>query len=88
MPEVKSVPVYRISKTAQNMVMAHYADLLEEEGFMVGIVCPGYNSTSLNGFNQDGKHPTHGAEMILRAVGGEAKDYHGKLVHHDGVYPW
>lgn len=43
-------PVYRSSKAALNMVMAHYAALYVKEGWKVNANDPGFCATNLNGY--------------------------------------
>ena len=43
-------PVYRSSKAALNMVMAHYAALYAEDGWKVNANDPGFCATNLNGY--------------------------------------
>lgn len=51
--------IYRASKSALNMLIVDYAVTLEDEGFVVGGVCPGYCATNLNE-NSGPKHPRDG----------------------------
>ncbi|KAI6846804.1 hypothetical protein KC367_g1203 [Hortaea werneckii] len=91
--------VYRSSKTAENMVMAGFATLLKEEGFLVGAICPGFCATNLNGY-EGPKKAEDGARAIVRAVTEEGlrEAVHGKLWHQkeevfglvweEGTYDW
>lgn len=38
----KNWPIYRSTKTAMSMIVLHYTELLEEEGFVVSAADPGY----------------------------------------------
>ncbi|KAF2027205.1 carbonyl reductase [Setomelanomma holmii] len=44
---------YRSSKTALNMLAAHYANRFKDEGWKVNVVCPGYVKTRTGGSNGD-----------------------------------
>ncbi|KAI7185356.1 hypothetical protein KC316_g11843 [Hortaea werneckii] len=90
---------YRSSKTAENMVMAGFATLLKDEGFLVGAICPGFCGTNLNGY-QGPKKAEDGARAIVRAATEEGlrEAVHGKLWHQkeevfgqvweEGTYDW
>ncbi|KAI6893644.1 hypothetical protein KC318_g12911 [Hortaea werneckii] len=91
--------IYRSSKTAENMVMAGFATLLKDEGFLVGAICPGFCGTNLNGY-QGPKKAEDGARAIVRAAteDGLREAVHGKLWHQreevfgqvweEGTYDW
>ncbi|TKA32430.1 hypothetical protein B0A50_01536 [Salinomyces thailandicus] len=93
----KMYPIYRSSKTAVNMVMAGFASQLQDEGFIVGAVCPGYCGTNLNGY-QGYKDPAEGASTVVRAAGLDREVIAGKLWHQredayepaveEGAYEW
>lgn len=38
----KNYPIYRSTKTAMSMIVLHYTELLEDEGFVVSAADPGY----------------------------------------------
>ncbi|WPH00353.1 Hypothetical protein R9X50_00317900 [Acrodontium crateriforme] len=78
-------PVYRTSKTALNMVMLHFAAVLEQEGFIVGSVCPGFCGTNLNAYTGT-KDPRDGAKILLVAAEGKKEDVFAKVLSDaDGI---
>jgi NAD(P)-dependent dehydrogenase (short-subunit alcohol dehydrogenase family) len=82
-------PIYRSSKTAMNMIMLHYARLLEGEGFSVGANNPGYCATNLNAYNGL-KDPREGAKVLVRCATGDKKSVHGIFMHEEEneILPW
>jgi len=80
-------PVYRSTKTALNMIMVHYARLLEEEGFVVSGSDPGYCGTNLNGYGGV-KHPREGAKVLIRAATDVKDKVHGRVVDEENKEPW
>ncbi|KAF2764604.1 dehydrogenase [Teratosphaeria nubilosa] len=83
----KLYKIYRSSKTALNMVMACVGSTLEDEGFVVGAMCPGYCGTNLNGYAGP-KDPSEGAKVIVLAVEADKERVHKKVIHVEGAYPW
>ena len=83
----KIAPIYRSSKSALNMLMVHYASLLEPEGFVVTAICPGHCGTNLSGYT-GAKDPRDGAKVILMAAEAEKDEVHSKVVNEDGPFPW
>ena len=73
------------------MLTVSTASTLEDEGFTVCCVCPGYVNTALTGY-QGFKDPNDGAKVILTTVGAEKADVHGQFVHEEGgplgKYEW
>lgn len=69
------------------MLMVHYADLLEEEGFVVCGMCPGFCGTNLNGYSGP-KDPRVGAKMMLTAAEAEKEDVFKRVVNEDGPLPF
>lgn len=80
-------PIYRSSKTAESMVMVHYARLLEEEGFVVGGSDPGHCETNLNSFT-GAKDPRLGAKVLIAAATEVKEKIHGRVINEDGFEPW
>jgi NAD(P)-dependent dehydrogenase (short-subunit alcohol dehydrogenase family) len=56
---------YDASKAAVNMLALNYARLLEGEGGLVNVACPGLVSTKLNDHSPDGATPEVGAQRIV-----------------------
>jgi NAD(P)-dependent dehydrogenase (short-subunit alcohol dehydrogenase family) len=82
-----NLPIYRSTKTALNMVMLHYARLLESDGFVVCAADPGYCSTNLTSF-VGGRPPTEGAEVLVRALLDGKEDVHAAVIDEAGKEPW
>lgn len=82
-----NLPIYRSTKTALNMVMLHYAKLLESQGFVVSAADPGYCSTNLTSF-VGGRPPTDGAKVLVRALLGKKEDVHAAVIDDSGKEPW
>ncbi|KAK3707160.1 hypothetical protein LTR37_012329 [Vermiconidia calcicola] len=96
-------PNYRSSKTAVNMVMVHYARLLEDEGFIVGasnpdlnlrhqsIMCQylgsGYCATNLDAYG-GAKDPREGAKVLIKAATDSKESVDGLVVDETGSQPW
>ncbi|KAK3721990.1 hypothetical protein LTR37_002806 [Vermiconidia calcicola] len=80
-------PIYRTSKTAVNMVMPHYARLLEHEGFIVGASNSGYCATNLNAYG-GAKNPREGARVLIKAATDSKESVHGLVVDECGSQPW
>ena len=80
-------PIYRSTKTALNMILVHYARLLDEEGFVVSASNPGYCATNLNAKNGP-KDPREGAEMLIKAATESKEKVHGHVVDEKGQQPW
>ena len=80
-------PIYRSSKTAVNMVMVHYARLLEGEGFVVSASDPGYCATNLNG-HRGLKDPRDGAKVLIKAATEAKEKVHGRIIDKEGPEQW
>ena len=80
-------PIYRSSKTALNMIVVHYAILLESEGFAVTASDPGYCATNLNG-HRGLKDPREGAKVLIRGATAEKEIVHGQFLDENGSVPW
>lgn len=80
-------PIYRSSKTAESMIMVHYARLLQNEGFVVGASDPGHCETNLNNFT-GAKDPRLGAKVLIKAALEPKEKVHGRVINEDGFEPW
>ncbi|KAK4554047.1 hypothetical protein LTR86_008888 [Recurvomyces mirabilis] len=81
-------PIYRSTKTSLNMIMAHYARLLETEGFIVSASDPGYCATNLNN-HQGFKDPRDGCKALIIAATGPKEKVHALMVDDQGkAVPW
>ncbi|KAK3074551.1 hypothetical protein LTR53_002905 [Teratosphaeriaceae sp. CCFEE 6253] len=80
--------IYRSTKTAMSMIMLHYAQVLEKEGFVVSASDPGYCGTNLNGFHGF-RDPRQGAVALVRAAVDPKDRVHGKIIDDEGkAEPW
>jgi NAD(P)-dependent dehydrogenase (short-subunit alcohol dehydrogenase family) len=79
---------YDCSKAALNMLALNYARILEEQGAMVNVACPGLVQTKLTGFHPMGASTEAGAERIVQlatlAKGGPTATFSDR----DGSIPW
>ena len=72
------------------MIMMCFGNLLENDGFTVCSICPGYCGTNLNGY-AGYKDPRDGATSIIHALQGRPEDVNRQFVHAEvegGRYPW
>lgn len=79
-------PTYKTSKAAMNMIMAHYAVKLKEDGFKVNACCPGPNATNLSGGR--GNHPSVGAINACRLATAGPDGETGTYTNKDKTFPW
>ncbi|KAK4949660.1 hypothetical protein LTR10_011501 [Elasticomyces elasticus] len=79
---------YNTSKTAMNMLGVMYAIELKDV-VKVNIIDPGFRSTNLNGFHENGGDPKEGAlqacKMIVLA---DKNGPHGTYTANEGPVPW
>ena len=87
--------VYRMSKTALNMLMVQDAKVLGKQGVKVFAVCPGLVESNLRGEGEQQRtaggragDPDVSGQTILRIMEGERDADVGKFVHKDGIRPW
>lgn len=83
----KNYPIYRSTKVAGNMLMVHYARLLDEEGFTVSGSEPGHCATNLNAF-QGLRDPREGAKVLVMAATQPKDKCHGHWINEEGHCPW
>ncbi len=79
--------IYRSTKSAMNMVMVHYARLLEGEGFVVSSSDPGYCATNLNSYSGF-KDPRDGAKALVRCATADKASVHAAMVDEEQKLPW
>lgn len=84
---LKMYPLYRSTKTALNMVVVHYAKILEAEGFIVSCCDPGYCATNLND-NSGYKDPRDGAKVLIRSINGAKEDIHSAMIDETKKWSW
>ncbi|KAJ7624796.1 short-chain dehydrogenase/reductase SDR [Roridomyces roridus] len=82
-------PFYSSSKAAMNSLTVQWALQEDQKGSGIRVVslCPGWNSTNLNHYNERAGNPAEGCKVIVR----EALAKEGKtsvFIHKDGEYPW
>jgi NAD(P)-dependent dehydrogenase (short-subunit alcohol dehydrogenase family) len=79
---------YSSSKTALNMLVLHYTNVLKEDGIAVLAVCPGFCATNLNGY-AGAREATDGAGEIFYAATEGGAEMTGKFVNQGGkIVPW
>ncbi|KAI5926012.1 hypothetical protein F4810DRAFT_708095 [Camillea tinctor] len=82
------MPAYKASKAGLNALAISYMTKLESVGGMVNVVCPGFVSTKMAGFDPQGRPPEVAAEKVVEiatlAKGGPT----GIFVDADGPVPW
>lgn len=81
-------PQYKASKAAMNMIMATYAVKYKDAGFQVNVCCPGFNATSLNGFNKMAGHVSNGAINACRLATAGKDGETGTFTNREGTLPW
>ena len=87
--------VYRMSKTALNMLMVQDANVLGKQGVKVFAVCPGLVESKLRGEGEqnitaggNAGDPEVSGQTLLRIMEGGMDADVGKFVDKDGVIPW
>ncbi|KAI6369738.1 hypothetical protein MCOR25_004367 [Pyricularia grisea] len=77
---------YKISKAAVNALTLQYAYSLEEEGFAVFSICPGWVKTDMTSYTADLDASTS-AEGVLRVIAKNGNDLNGKFlkIHVPGM---
>ncbi|KAJ8100227.1 hypothetical protein POJ06DRAFT_100016 [Lipomyces tetrasporus] len=81
------LPAYKSSKSALNMLMLHYANMLSEEGFKVNSCCPGYVATNLNGYRGTGSVDEGAINACrLATLGNDGES--GTFSNKEGIIPW
>jgi NAD(P)-dependent dehydrogenase (short-subunit alcohol dehydrogenase family) len=65
---IASVPAYKISKAALNMLTVQYASELSAQGFTVFAISPGWLQTDLGGGRYAHLRPEVGAREVVRIV--------------------
>lgn len=81
-------PEYKTSKAAMNMIMATYAVKYKDAGFQINTCCPGFNATSMNGFNENAADPKNGAINACRLATAGKDGQTGTFTNKEGPLPW
>lgn len=81
---------YRSAKAGLNMLMREWVRVLGNDGVKVHCVSPGLLATGLGGDQEflkkiGAKHPSVGAEFVVRVVEGERDEDVGRVVRNQGV---
>lgn len=82
-----SLPIYRSSKAALNMIMLHYASKYKDYGWKINAVCPGYCATNLNDF-AGLDTPANGALNAVRLATLEEDGETGTFSNKEGTVAW
>ena len=81
-----TVPIYRSSKAAMNMIMLHYAHLYEKHGWKVNACHPGFTSTDLTGGR--GGSVDEAAKVVVKLAMLEDDAETGTFSEIRGRLPW
>lgn len=91
----KSAPYYNIdyksydcSKAALNMLALKYARILEPEGALVNVACPGLVQTKLTGMHPYGSSTELGAKRIVELATLAKGGFTATFSDRDGIVPW
>lgn len=89
-----SIPGYRSSKAASNMMARNWVRVFANDGVKVTIVDPGRMATGFGGGSAEKKREmgvddaTHSAELVKKVIQGEWDDHLGEMIGRSGVVPW
>ncbi|KAK9329181.1 hypothetical protein V1520DRAFT_179867 [Lipomyces starkeyi] len=81
------LPAYNSSKTALNMLMLHYANMLSGEGFKVNSCCPGYIATNMTQFRGPGTTEQGAINACRLATLGKDGET-GTFSSKEGIIKW
>ena len=91
----KSTPFYSIdykaydcSKAALNMLALNYARILDDDGAMVNVVCPGLVKTKLTHDHPWGSSTELGAQRIIELATASKGGPTARFSDRDGSIPW
>lgn len=93
-PSQFTVPAYRTSKTAMNMMAREWVRMLKSDLVKVSIVEPGFFASGLGGISTEearrlGKPDGRvNGEWVRTVMEGGADEHLGRLVGLDGVFEW
>ena len=83
-----SLPIYRTSKSAVNMLMVYYSNILRGDNIAVTSICPGFCATAFNAYRGTDT-PENGAAAIVKAVTeGDNTEVTGKWMNMQGLLPY
>lgn len=83
-----NLPIYRASKSATNMLMVYYANVLRGEGIAAVSVDPGFCATAMNGFRGKETPESGGAAIVQAAVEGTNEERSGSWMNAQGPLPF
>ncbi|KAI9653882.1 MAG: hypothetical protein M1821_006913 [Bathelium mastoideum] len=81
------LPSYRSSKTALNMIMAHWAVKHKKDGWKVNAICPGHVATNLNAYGGTNTVESGTVQLVKMATVGKDGPT-GSWSDKDGPVPW
>jgi NAD(P)-dependent dehydrogenase (short-subunit alcohol dehydrogenase family) len=83
----KAYVEYSASKSALNMLVLHYTNVLKEDGITAIAVCPGHCATNLNAYS-GATDPVDGAKEIVVAATEGSTEMSGKFIRGGEIVPW
>jgi NAD(P)-dependent dehydrogenase (short-subunit alcohol dehydrogenase family) len=89
-----SLPTYRASKAAMNMMILEWAKTLKNDGVIVHAVNPGLLATSFGGMTKEmhaamyAVDPMLGGKLVKSVVEGERDADIGKMISAEGTIQW
>ena len=83
----EQLPVYRSTKAALNMIMAHWSYKHKDDGWKINSVCPGYVATNLNKWHGMGTVESGTTELARIATMGKDGPT-GTFSDKQGPVPW
>lgn len=89
-----TIPTYRTSKAAMNMMAMEWKRVLGNDGVKVDVINPGLLATDLGGMGADAlrsigaAEPIVGGKLVKSVIEGERDGDQGKMVQLDGIVPW
>jgi NAD(P)-dependent dehydrogenase (short-subunit alcohol dehydrogenase family) len=78
---------YSVTKTALNMLVLHYTNVLKEDEVIVIAICPGHCATNLNGY-RGARDPVDGAKGIADAAVEGGMEMSGRFIRDGETVPW
>ena len=81
-------PIYRTSKSATNMLMVYYANILKAESIAVVSVCPGHCATAFNGYRGTDSPESGAAAIVKAAAEGTNEERNGVWMNANGPLPF
>ncbi|KAK1149656.1 hypothetical protein N8T08_005208 [Aspergillus melleus] len=79
--KMSRTPAYKVTKAALNMLTVQYAQDLEEEGFTVLAISPGWLRTELGGADFADLPSATGAEATMQIIDSATREMNGKFLN-------